>query len=266
MTAADDHGIRVRSAQSAQRPRVVMLTTGTRHAAGILAAMQARGLRPDAIILERAAGRDLLARVRESWRRQGIGVTLAAIFRRLRARLQPGREPWRNARFYRDRTDRLIPVGSLTGDEAVAALQQLQPDLLLLAGAPILPPTVLATARLGVLNAHPGLLPAYRGVDVVAHAVLDDAPVGATVHLVDSGIDTGGIVTRVEVPLQPGDTLDSLQARVEMAGAHAMADAVATILRGEDLAIVEQAGRLPLRRRLPGNRRREAERRLHAVR
>jgi methionyl-tRNA formyltransferase len=243
-----------------------MLTTGSRHAAGILDALDERGIRLDGIVVERPRGGQLVARLRDARRRRGLRATLGAIARRLAARLHPGAEPWRRPEYYRDRADRLVLVGSLPADETIDALDALRPDVLILGGAPILPDAVLEHARLGVLNAHPGLLPRYRGVDVVAHALLNGDPVGATVHFVDAGIDTGRIIDRVEVAPRPGDRLETLQERVETAGGAALADAVERLLRDGRLLAETQADRFPLCRRLPTERRRAAEAMLRRLR
>ncbi|MDP6931521.1 MAG: phosphoribosylglycinamide formyltransferase [Myxococcota bacterium] len=66
-----------------------------------------------------------------------------------------------------------------------------------------------------VLNIHPALLPAFPGVHAQRQALEYGVRIaGATVHLVDSGTDTGPIVTQGVVPVLPGDTEDSLKARI----------------------------------------------------
>jgi methionyl-tRNA formyltransferase len=56
--------------------------------------------------------------------------------------------------------------------------------------------------RLGILNPHIGLLPAYRGRNVMEWSLLEGRPVGITVFFIDSGIDTGPrIVLREEVDI-----------------------------------------------------------------
>ena len=231
----------------------------------MLDALAAHGIRPDAILLERPVGRQLIDRVRDVRRRRGLKATFAAALRRVAARVHPGREPWLSADFYAGRTSRLIPVPSLAGPGAVAALGELQPNLLVLAGAPILPGSVLGSATHGTLNAHPGLLPRYRGVDVVPHAVLNGDPVGATVHFVDTGIDTGGIVARIEVEPTAGDTLATLQERVEAAGGALLAEAVARFVHEGDLPMQPQRQRYPICKRLTDAQRRQAEARLRGV-
>lgn len=66
-----------------------------------------------------------------------------------------------------------------------------------------------------LLNIHPSLLPAYKGLDTHARAIADGATVhGATVHFVTAGMDEGPIILQGEVPVEPGDTAETLGARV----------------------------------------------------
>jgi len=66
-----------------------------------------------------------------------------------------------------------------------------------------------------VVNVHPAPLPAFPGAhpleDVLAAGVREAA---ATVHYVDEGVDTGPVIASEPVPIFPGDTVDSLRARV----------------------------------------------------
>jgi phosphoribosylglycinamide formyltransferase 1 len=67
-----------------------------------------------------------------------------------------------------------------------------------------------------VLNLHPSLLPAFPGAHAVADALAHGVKVtGATVHFVDSGIDTGPIVLQEAVEVRAEDTVDSLHARIQ---------------------------------------------------
>ncbi|MVN86140.1 phosphoribosylglycinamide formyltransferase [Deinococcus sp. HMF7620] len=82
-------------------------------------------------------------------------------------------------------------------------------------------PRVLTHFSGRLLNIHPSLLPRHggRGMygDRVHESVLaaGDSESGATVHLVTAGIDEGPVLAQARVPVQPGDTLDSLKARVQ---------------------------------------------------
>lgn len=66
-----------------------------------------------------------------------------------------------------------------------------------------------------MLNVHPSLLPAYRGLDTHARALAaGEREHGCTVHLVTPGLDEGPAVIQAAVPVLPGDTADTLAARV----------------------------------------------------
>lgn len=66
-----------------------------------------------------------------------------------------------------------------------------------------------------MLNIHPSLLPAYKGLHSHERAIAGGAKVhGCTVHFVSPEIDSGPIILQAEVPILPGDTPDTLAARV----------------------------------------------------
>jgi methionyl-tRNA formyltransferase len=79
----------------------------------------------------------------------------------------------------------------------------------------LVPSPVLSLARLGVLNLHPAFLPYNRGWHTASWAILDGTPFGATLHFMDEGVDTGDIVHQRPLPIEPGDTADSLYRRVK---------------------------------------------------
>lgn len=66
-----------------------------------------------------------------------------------------------------------------------------------------------------LINIHPSLLPAYRGLDTHARAIADGARVaGCSVHFVVPELDAGPVIAQAVVPVLPGDDTDSLSARV----------------------------------------------------
>lgn len=94
-------------------------------------------------------------------------------------------------------------------------------DLIVLAGyMKVLEPAVIEAYRKRIVNIHPSLIPKYCGKGFygkrVHQAVLDGGETvsGATVHFVDEGVDTGEIILQRQVPVEPGDTADTLAARV----------------------------------------------------
>ena len=105
--------------------------------------------------------------------------------------------------------------------EWLTRLQRHRIDLLVLAGyVKLVPAAVIARYRERIVNVHPALLPAFGGPGMYGHrvheAVLASGACesGATVHLVDEVYDRGPILAQGRVPVLPGDTPDSLAARV----------------------------------------------------
>lgn len=102
-------------------------------------------------------------------------------------------------------------------DRAVAAvLAEHGVELICLAGyMRILTPEFVAAHRGRILNVHPALLPAFPGLHAQRQALEYGVKVaGATVHLVDEGVDTGPIVLQAAVPVHEDDTEAALAARI----------------------------------------------------
>lgn len=97
-----------------------------------------------------------------------------------------------------------------------ATLEDLAPDLIVLAGfMQILKPWFIERFAGRIINIHPSLLPSYPGLHTHERAInAGDTHHGATVHLVDCGVDTGPIIAQVAVPIELTDTPESLAAKV----------------------------------------------------
>ncbi|MBB1498154.1 phosphoribosylglycinamide formyltransferase [Paracoccus sp. MC1862] len=91
-----------------------------------------------------------------------------------------------------------------------------EPDILCLAGfMRILTPGFVDRFQGMMLNIHPSLLPKYPGLHTHARAIeAGDTRAGATVHLVTPLLDDGPILGQAHVPVEPGDTPETLAARV----------------------------------------------------
>jgi methionyl-tRNA formyltransferase len=239
--------------------QVVVLTNGSSHGAEILQALSTRNIPVAAVIVERA-NKSKLGQVQKSVRKYGYIQTAFDIVSFLRDSMKKkGKSPIP----YQNYSDRVVSVNDFMGPECLKVLTELSPDILVLAGAPILKATVLSTAKIAVLNAHPGLLPKYRGVDVILWAVLNGDPVGVTVHRVDSGIDTGAIVVQERISTEPGDNLESLQRKAEVLAGRLMTQVVSEAFSNGRIQAAPQS-KLPdtLYRRMPRNLRRKAEKKI----
>lgn len=120
---------------------------------------------------------------------------------------------------------RVIPTkGRADADvaaETLAALEEHGVRVIFLAGyLKLVPPAVVARFRRRILNIHPALLPSFGGKGMWGHHVHEAVLAsgmrisGPTVHFVDEEFDHGTIVAQWPVPVLPGDTPDTLAARV----------------------------------------------------
>lgn len=118
--------------------------------------------------------------------------------------------------------------------ETLAFVASFAPDWIILAGAPVLRPSLYGVARVGALNRHLGLLPAYRGSDcpiwALAAGALDD--VGFSVHFVTERVDAGDLVVRQPVPVPAGVTLEAYLAIVQRQASEAFVEVLDGIIRG----------------------------------
>jgi hypothetical protein len=102
---------------------------------------------------------------------------------------------------YAQRGRLIILHRPLDDPASIERLRSLQCDVGLHAANVIYREPTISAFRLGILNAHIGILPKYRGRCVVEWSVLQGDPTGVTVFFIDSGIDTGGrIVLREFIP------------------------------------------------------------------
>ena len=97
-----------------------------------------------------------------------------------------------------------------------AALREAGTEAIALAGyMRLLSDDFIARWRGRIVNIHPSLLPLYKGLDTHARAIAaGDTHHGCSVHLVTEELDAGEVLGQAEVPVLPGDTPDTLAARV----------------------------------------------------
>lgn len=101
------------------------------------------------------------------------------------------------------------------------SVDEMRPDLIVLAGfLVVIPPEMIERYRNRIINIHPSLIPSFCGTGFYGLKVHEARlsrgvkVVGATVHFVDEGTDTGPIILQKAVEVQAGDTPEVLQRRV----------------------------------------------------
>jgi phosphoribosylglycinamide formyltransferase-1 len=108
-----------------------------------------------------------------------------------------------------------------------------EPDLVVLAGfMKLVGPEFLKRFAGRVLNTHPALCPSFPGTTAPADAIAHGVKVtGATLFVVDEGVDTGPIIAQAVVPVQDADDVDSLHERIKVAERAMLVETVGRIAR-----------------------------------
>ena len=141
---------------------------------------------------------------------------------------------------------------------ALAALKAIRADLhVIVAFGQILPQTVLDLPRYGTVNVHASLLPRWRGAAPIQAAIrAGDCQSGATIMLLDAGLDTGPVLTQRRLKLSPEETGQSLHDKLALLGAELLVETLPRYLSGE---LVPQTQDASLATYAPQIRRAEGE-------
>jgi len=117
----------------------------------------------------------------------------------------------------------VVPFGAFAtrekwGDELLAQVRQWDADIVILSGfMRLLPPAVVDALTPNLLNTHPAYLPEFPGAHGVRDALAAGvSETGASVIVVDHGVDSGPVVAQQRVPVLPGDTESRLHDRIKL--------------------------------------------------
>ncbi len=126
------------------------------------------------------------------------------------------------------------PSREAWGDELLATIEEWQPDLVVLSGLMrLLPPAVVAALAPRIINTHPAYLPEFPGAHGVRDALAAGvAQTGASVIVVDTGVDTGPVLAQERVPVLPDDTEHTLHERIKPVERRLLIDVVRGIADG----------------------------------
>lgn len=145
-------------------------------------------------------------------------------------------------------------IGRQNGRKMLKRLQQISPDYIFMMGGGILKDYIINTANIGVLNAHPGILPYIRGVDAIKHSILKDIPIGVTGHFIDPGIDTGAMIERYWLPISKNDTFANVLEYSDHLSVAVMAKMAFDIVQGKDITKIFQRKKCKLCKSLDAKR------------
>jgi folate-dependent phosphoribosylglycinamide formyltransferase PurN len=128
-------------------------------------------------------------------------------------------------------------VASVNGPETAVLLGELDPTVVVVNGTRIISDAILRGIACPVINIHAGITPRYRGVHGGYWAMAEGRPdlVGTTVHLVDAGIDTGGVLARAFFTPEPADSIATYPYRHLADGLPLLAAQIDKVLAGQEL-------------------------------
>jgi methionyl-tRNA formyltransferase len=224
--------------------RIIFFTNKSARGVEILKQINERNIHLDAIFIDkdRRSLKGRLSKVKLTHKRMGFSETLKYIQKKLPKGLRiNARSEYKRNNFYFPYADKVHFVSSFNEKRVEMLLKEYNPDIVVLGGSRIICKNIIDIPTIGILNAHPGLLPKYRGVDVIPWAVYHGDPVGVTIHFIDEGVDTGVIVAQKPIQLTQGDTLGKLMRKANILAGELMAESVRRIVDEDEIQQVPQA-------------------------
>lgn len=137
------------------------------------------------------------------------------------------------------------PVGDLNSDEVLEGIQSRNPYFLLTLGGPLLKARLFGAIRGLAINQHSGWSPDYKGAHTPHQALYhrDLRLIGNTVHLLDTGADSGPILRRSSVKIHPDDSVHDVFMATIALGTELTLEVLAEALRAESLPVFQQPHR-----------------------
>ena len=219
-----------------RRLNTMMLTTvRSQKVPQMLSGWRGRDIGNLTVVVEHPTAEPAAAKLRRRLRNEGLSWFATRLSAANDSPAQPAAQdgpPVDVPTYCRSRGIAFLETGPLDSADAVALVKAVGPDLGIHAGAGLLRRPLIDAFRLGVLNAHMGVLPGYRGMNVAEWAALEGAPVGCTVHLIDSGIDTGPILATQGVDIAGCGSIAALRDAVDRAQLTLLGDIVESIVGG----------------------------------
>ena len=171
------------------------------------------------------------------WKRLKTTVALYGVVETTRRVLRMAAASVRGGAVHRLFEARHIPVhdvADVNASDFLERLRRLGVDLIVSINTPQrVKPALLALPAHGCLNVHFGMLPRYRGLLPIFHAIMNGEPsFGVTVHLMDEKLDNGDIVAQRAIPIGRSDTLDSLYPKAFAAASELLAEAIDACANG----------------------------------
>jgi methionyl-tRNA formyltransferase len=135
----------------------------------------------------------------------------------------------------------LLQPDNLKAPEFIKYLASLMPDVQVVVAFRMLPETVWSLPHLGTFNLHASLLPQYRGAAPINWAIINgENKTGVTTFFLDRKIDTGKIIDKREMEIEPNDTAGSLHDKLKQLGAKLVVETLDRIREGNIIPIRQE--------------------------
>ncbi|MBI2542884.1 MAG: hypothetical protein HYW24_01740 [Candidatus Aenigmarchaeota archaeon] len=132
-------------------------------------------------------------------------------------------------------------VKNINDTEAKNFIRKLKADVLVVYGVSILKDEIISILPKGVLNMHPGITPEYRGLDPLFWSIInkDFDKIGATIHFIDKGVDTGPVIVQNTIDVRRNDSYATLFEKVLKEGINSMIAAL-TLVENDAVKIINR--------------------------
>jgi len=130
-------------------------------------------------------------------------------------------------------------VHNINSKNAIKYINEKNIDLLLNAGGAIFKTPIINVIKMGILNAHMGFLPKFRGINVLEWSLFYNHKIGVTLHFIERGIDLGDILLFREIIIDKEDTITTLRAKSQAIDVDLMIECI-ELLRYKDIDRIKQ--------------------------
>jgi methionyl-tRNA formyltransferase len=137
---------------------------------------------------------------------------------------------------------KIIKIGDINDGKSINLIKEINPELIVLTDfGQILSKKIIELPKYGILNIHPSMLPKYRGTSPVVSALLaGEKRTGVSIIKLNDKIDSGNILSQIEIKIRPRETAESLKETLAEVGADLLAETVPYYLSGEITPVVQK--------------------------
>lgn len=221
--------------------KIVFFTNKCSHGAEILENLKLKNIPIHSIIIEKSKKSSKSNKYKQIFFSKELGNYLKILFYKIVIKkiINKNESIWTKDEYYHDFSKNILFVENFNDKFCEDKLKEILPDLIILGGSRIIKSNIIKIPKMGIINAHPGILPYYRGVDVIPWAILNGDEIGVTIHMIDEGVDTGPIMEIEKIAIDIYDDLKSLEAKAEKLAGILISKKVEEIVNGKPITFID---------------------------